>query len=358
MKRNTPCKIVAIWASGVLLSLVLDFGAGRVQAAVTAGGTAPNFTVQNHSTGQPLRLYPYQGHIVVLDFWAYWCGPCRLAAADIEPNIAEYYRRSGGNINGVPVVVMSISVDMSDPVSENNYIQTYGLDLVGDDTTGATYSAYGNGYIPYLVVINGTTNSSNYRAWEVLYGDAGYASGSTVPTMKARIDSVQTPPPVPAVTAPAPGAVVPPGEVTLSATVTNKGKIIKKVEFYNGASLIGYTTNATLSLTTNASCSITWSNPPVGEKSVTARAYYGSSSRADSAVVSFTVGVPEPVSARLIGEGANLVLEWTGGPGLFRVQMATDLSRQDWQYVTAAATNTSLILIPTNTAAFYRVVRQ
>ncbi len=140
-----------------------------------------------------------------------------------------------------------------------------------------------------------------------------------------------------------------PPNVPLSATVTSNGKIIKKVEFYNAGALVGSKTNAPYS--------ITWNNVPNGAKTVFARALYGSNSRVDSPPVNFTVGDPTPISGSLSAQGANLLLKWSGAPGLFRVQMITDLGAGGWQDVSVAATNTEFLITPSNRAAFYRVVR-
>jgi len=275
-----PAKLAIKWAA---MALAVAFGFNSVRAQITpVGDIARDFTIINHKTGQPLRLYDYQGNIILLDFWAYWCGPCQQAAADMEPNIVQYYRTNGGNRYGVPVQVISISVDPSSPSQVNSFIQTYGLELVGDDNTGLAYNQFGSGAIPHLVVINGTTNSSNCQAWQVLYSTAGYDRNA----IKAQIDSVQTTLPVCALTEPAGGAVIPPPDVTLAAAVTSNGKIIKQVEFYNGATLIGAATNPPYT--------ITWSTYSPGEKTVFARARYGTSSLADSTPVTFSVGTAPP----------------------------------------------------------------
>jgi chitinase len=111
------------------------------------------------------------------------------------------------------------------------------------------------------------------------------------------------------------GASVTASNVTVTASLTTNGKIIKKVEFYSEATLLGTRTNTPYSMT--------WSNVATGSKSVSARAYYGASNTANSSTVNFTVVTP--IVAKLSKQGTNLLLIWSGGSGTFQVQSAANL---------------------------------
>jgi len=50
---------------------------------------APDFTVKNID-GTPVKLSDYKGKIVVLDFWATWCGPCKASLPAMQKTVQKY----------------------------------------------------------------------------------------------------------------------------------------------------------------------------------------------------------------------------------------------------------------------------
>jgi len=62
--------------------------------------TAPDFTLPDVMNGKSFRLADQKGKVVLIDFWATWCGPCRMAI----PHLVELqrdYKSKGFEIVGV-----------------------------------------------------------------------------------------------------------------------------------------------------------------------------------------------------------------------------------------------------------------
>jgi DsbE subfamily thiol:disulfide oxidoreductase len=61
---------------------------------------APDFELPSLEDGTPIALSSLRGHVVVLNFWASWCAPCRLEAPGLR-RVSERYRDRGVRFLGV-----------------------------------------------------------------------------------------------------------------------------------------------------------------------------------------------------------------------------------------------------------------
>jgi cytochrome c biogenesis protein CcmG/thiol:disulfide interchange protein DsbE len=104
--------VIGILAALLAISFTLEMpGSGTEAGEVFKGGVesgsvsvnsqAPGFTLPDH-TGQLNNLDDYQGKIVILNFWATWCTPCR----EEMPLLDEYAARHAAD-----VVVIGVAVD-------------------------------------------------------------------------------------------------------------------------------------------------------------------------------------------------------------------------------------------------------
>ena len=154
----------------------------------TAGQIASNFTLREFGTNNYVSLYDFEDHVIVLDFFSYSCGPCQVASSELEPYIQQYYDARGGNPDGIPVQLISISISNSYPDYVQAYKDYFGLDLVLE-ANATTYYQYSTGSIPQFAIINGVEDG-NYDQWEILLMQTGYGSG-LYSTFRSYINSVE-----------------------------------------------------------------------------------------------------------------------------------------------------------------------
>ena len=84
-----------------MTALALTPALAAAAVALQAGAPAPAFQL-NSSAGKPVALADYKGQIVLLNFWASWCGPCRQEMPILE-QLNRQYRNKGVTLLGVNV---------------------------------------------------------------------------------------------------------------------------------------------------------------------------------------------------------------------------------------------------------------
>lgn len=98
--------------SAFVLSLEQAAQQSQASEAIKPGMPAPNITLKNPD-GKNYSLADLKGKVVLLDFWASWCGPCRKA----NPHVVEIYNK----YKDKGFTVFSVSLDGIDNRSKSRY---------------------------------------------------------------------------------------------------------------------------------------------------------------------------------------------------------------------------------------------
>jgi peroxiredoxin len=160
-----------VWAAALL------FGIGLSSSAMAADKAA-DFTLRD-LTGQEVHLADTAGKVVVLSFWATWCGPCK----EEMPHLNKLYNEK----KGAGLVVLSISTDDARSASKvKPFIEkmgyTFPVLLDRESTVIGTYNP--SKTLPFTVIID--------RQGNIAHVASGYNPGDEV-GLGQKIDALLAP---------------------------------------------------------------------------------------------------------------------------------------------------------------------
>ena len=121
---------------------------------------APDFTLTDQY-GEPHTLSDYQGQTVFLNFWATWCGPCKMEMPDIQALYEEWDENAGDlvvlGVAGPGIGQEGSAEDIAAFLEENGY--TYPVVM---DDTGTLFYQYGISAYPTTFMIDPEGNVFGY----------------------------------------------------------------------------------------------------------------------------------------------------------------------------------------------------
>ena len=169
--QERPTALKPKLLAGALLAVVLVVGLyyinrfwiePAVRAQTKSEGNhplAPAFSLTD-ITGKPLKLSDYQGKVVVLDFWATWCGPCRIEIPGFV-ELQKRYAAQGFSMIGIsmdespePVVEFYKELQMNYPVA------------IGNDRLGELYGVMQGYPTTFLIGRDGRIYAKHVGAYD------------------------------------------------------------------------------------------------------------------------------------------------------------------------------------------------
>ena len=126
---------------------------------------APALTLPDLLSQKPVSLAEFEGKVVLLDFWATWCPPCRkqmpiLQKLQDDPTLKDSLK------------ILSINVDEDDPgrsAKVISFLHQNGFTLTTLEDDGSAYANYSVASIPTLVVVSPTGHVVDYH--QGLFGE-------------------------------------------------------------------------------------------------------------------------------------------------------------------------------------------
>ena len=137
--KNIIACVILVFSFGALSSCFYS-----PETMVNIGRPAPSFKLPDMD-GMEISLEKFNGKIVLIDFWATWCAPCRMTMPVVEKLSKEY-----------PDDMVLLAVNLREP---KNVVEKYALEQAISarilfDEKGTVSAAYGAYAIPMQFLID------------------------------------------------------------------------------------------------------------------------------------------------------------------------------------------------------------
>jgi peroxiredoxin len=137
-------RIARLFATALVCSALVASSLSTVAHAIEKGQSAPEIALKDLS-GKPLKLSELRGKVVLVDFWASWCGPCRESMPFLD-KLSKSYKSQG-------LVVLGVNID-NDVAAARKFLKELPVSFtILSDVEKQVAKAYGPPTMPssYLI---------------------------------------------------------------------------------------------------------------------------------------------------------------------------------------------------------------
>lgn len=158
---------IAAWAGAIAVALVLPVASAVADDPPAFRGNYGPYTLLSEpkdapfqvivdTAGKAVDMEQYRGRVVLLNFWATWCGPCR----EEMPALNRLQKARGG----MYFQVVTISVDRAGNGLVEKYFQAHKLENLTQylDVARANYRAFGVPGLPMSFIVDHTGKVVGY----------------------------------------------------------------------------------------------------------------------------------------------------------------------------------------------------
>jgi cytochrome c biogenesis protein CcmG/thiol:disulfide interchange protein DsbE len=141
------------WAGAAVVAIAIALWPGWGMRALPGAADAANLDfIVKDMNGKEVRLADYRGRPIILNFWATWCGPCRLEIPALVELVDQYKAQH--------LTVLGVSVDDS-PEALRRFADEYHMNYpvlvgLGQDTLQETYDAVVAVPVTWFIRADGT----------------------------------------------------------------------------------------------------------------------------------------------------------------------------------------------------------
>lgn len=156
------------WAV-LLFALIVFPGCKPSQesAGLSPQKPAPVWTLKDLD-GKDVSFAQFKGKVVVIDFWATWCGPCKVEI----PGYIELQKKYGKD----GLAIIGISIDQNGPAQVKKFVEKNGMNyqvLMADDAIVAAFGDFTSIPTTFLInregmIIHQKSGSWDHAEYEVL----------------------------------------------------------------------------------------------------------------------------------------------------------------------------------------------